>query len=364
MGTTGGIIWNTQKVYKDKNTLLVYTNMTENKKIELEQKLKSEIQEANIVSMNTMTKYIEVISVKNAKFILNTDYGEFKCLFWDKDELNVCGEKWDLKVYYTQVRKFCKRVVKNRVKGEKYAELEQSYKHSAGASNGRLYVRGFGVQSLQSKIRKFLTGDTMVDIDMCNAHPTILLNIVNKFNAANSVGKIRCNFLKQYVENRSEILETHHFEKNDFLICLNSDKLITNKKEKGFYTKNNFLIDFHREKTEIYRRLIEDTDYIKKYEIKTSNTKNPISSKINKLLCIKENQALKRKVKTQHIVPMFDGFMIRIEDKDKYDYMIELDENIKWAFKDNSNTIFDTSEWEEGKSKDFRLYYSIIMSYL
>ena len=63
----------------------------------------------------------------------------------------------------------------------------------------------------------------------------------------------------------------------------------TNKKEKGFYTKNGFLINFHREKTEIYNRLIEDTKYFKKYGIKSTNTKNPVSSKLNKLFCVQEN---------------------------------------------------------------------------
>ena len=84
--------------------------MTENEKIELDKKLKFKNQELNMSnSMNIMTEFVDIVNVKNAKFILNTDYGEFKSLFWDKDELNVCGEKWDLKVYYTQVRKFCKK---------------------------------------------------------------------------------------------------------------------------------------------------------------------------------------------------------------------------------------------------------------
>ena len=178
MGTQNGI-WNTQKAYKDNNSLLVYTKMND-----YYIKIKSE------VNLNTMTKFLEVVNVKNAKFILNSDYAEFKSLFWDKDEVNVSGDKWDLKVYYTQVRQYCKRVVKNRVKSKQYAEIEQSYKHAAGAISGRLYVSGFGVQSLQNRIRKFLTGDTMVDIDMCNAHPTILMHLVDKFNSANSVGKI------------------------------------------------------------------------------------------------------------------------------------------------------------------------------
>ena len=35
----------------------------------------------------------EIVSVKNARFLLNQEYCHFKNLFWDKDEFNECGEK-------------------------------------------------------------------------------------------------------------------------------------------------------------------------------------------------------------------------------------------------------------------------------
>ncbi len=86
-----------------------------------------------------------------------------------------------MKVYFKQVRKFCGAVIRNKVDGKDYALIKQKYRYSTGKS-GRIYVNGFGIQSLQNKIRKFLTGDYLLDIDIKNCHPNILYKLVLEYS--------------------------------------------------------------------------------------------------------------------------------------------------------------------------------------
>jgi len=102
----------------------------------------------------------------------------------------------------------------------------------------------------------------------------------------------------------------------------------------------------------IFHKLIKNTDYIKKYQIESTNMENPISSKINKLFCIKENEIIQSVMKSDICVPMFDGFMFPKEEKENYDYLLEEEGLIKWDYKENLIDI-DMSDFDESKSKDY-----------
>jgi len=295
--------------------------------------------------------FIDIVNVTKAKYIYNLTFNDFKNSFWTNDELNQNCKSWDLKVYFKQVRKFCGEVIRNKVDEKDYALIKQRYRYSTG-KNGRIYINGFGIQSLQNKIRKFLTGDYLLDIDIKNCHPNILYKLVLEYNE-NHQHQLDFDILEKYCKNRDEVLEQNNFTKTEMLICLNSDKLSTNLRDKtGFYTKNKFLIDFHKEKMEIFKCLIKYTDYIKDYEIKSDNDKNPISSKINKLFCIKENEIIQSVMKSDICVPMFDGFMFIKKDKEKYDYLLEEEGIIQWDYKENKIDI-DMGDFNESDSNDY-----------
>ena len=298
------------------------------------------------INMNTFN---DKISVKNAKYIYNLDFNTFKSTFWDKDEIDESNKKWDLKVYFNCVRKFCQEVIREQKENKPFSIIKRNYHYTGNNKAGRIYVNGFGIQSLQNKLRKFLTGDYLLDIDIKNCHYNILYKIVEKYNETHE-NKLSYVYLENYCKNRSDVLLQNKLNKMTLLVCLNSDEIKTNKKEKGFYTKNDFLKALHTEKMIIFNNLIKNTNYFN--NIKTDNELNPISSLVNKLLCEKENEIIQSVIKSDICVPMFDGFMFPIEEKEKYDYLIEEKGIIQWDYKENLINI-DTSDFKEENSKDY-----------
>ena len=314
----------------------------------------SKLELQNIILDNNMKdklNFTDKVNVKKAKFIFNLTLKEFKDLFWNKTEKTEDGKDFELKTFYGEVRKFCSEVIRNKVKDKDYALIKRKYRYSVNNTSGRIYCNGFGVQSLNKNIRKFLTGDYLLDIDIVNCHPCVLYKLVLEFNEKNE-NKLSYMYLENYVKNRSEILKRENITKQQFLVCLNCDEILTNKKHKGFYTKNNFLLGFHKEKTEIFKRLIYDTTYIDDYNIISTNVDNPISSKVDKILCAVENDIIQSVMKSDICVPMFDGFMFPKEEKEHYDYLLEEEGVIKWDYKENLIDI-DMSDFDETKSKDY-----------
>jgi hypothetical protein len=301
--------------------------------------------------MDYKYNFTDIVNVTKAKYIYNLTLEEFKFKFWKDSEVDENGRSYKLKTFYNLVRKFCGEVIRNKVEDKDYALINRKYRYSNG-KNGRIFVNGFGVQSLQGNLRKFLTGDYLLDIDIKNCHPNILYKLVLEYNQ-NHEHQLEYYLLEKYCKQRNDVLDKEGFDKTQMLVCLNSDKISTNLRDKtGFYTKNKFLIDFHKEKMEIFKCLIRYTDYIKTYEIKSDNEINPISSKINKLFCIKENEIIQSVMKSDICVPMFDGFMFIRKDKEKYDYLLEEDGIIQWDYKENISDI-EMTDFNEFDSQDY-----------
>lgn len=116
--------------------------------------------------------FTERVSVEACKYIVNLPAGELESLFWEPEERTEDGRAYDLKVYLQQVRSFCYKAIQHG------GQIKQHYRHSARSNRkGRLYVTGFGIQSLQGGMRNFLCGEYYYDIDMKNAHPCLLLSL-------------------------------------------------------------------------------------------------------------------------------------------------------------------------------------------
>lgn len=78
---------------------------------------------------------------------------------------------------------------------------------------GRLYAEGsLSLQNFKKEIRHALADDTYTDIDMVNAHPTLIAQYCKKEN-------IECAWLDAYVANRDawlkRVMEFHNFSRND-----------------------------------------------------------------------------------------------------------------------------------------------------
>ncbi len=301
--------------------------------------------------MNQMKfDFYDKINVKKAMYVFNLSMDEFKYKFWSKLETDQNGRGYELKTFFKGVKGLCQEAIQNRIDNEDYALIKRKYRYSNN-KNGRIYVNGFGVQSLQGNLRKFLTGDYLIDIDIKNCHPNILYQLCQEYNK-NHDEQLNMFYLSNYIHNRQEVLNNNKIDKKSILVCLNSDEIQQNKKNKGFYTKNPFLIGLHQEKMKIFKRIINNTDYIDNYDIQSTNDDNPISSMINKLFCIKENDIIQSVIDSDICVPMFDGFMFDKNDMDKYEALLKETGIIQWALKDNTIDI-DVSDFDENNSKDY-----------
>jgi len=227
------------------------------------------------MGMNVLTEskfeFFDKVNVQKARYIYNQDIQAFKNTFWNKLEVNENGRGYELKTFYKEVRKFCAEVIRNKVEGEDYALIKRKYRFSTSNKNGRIYTKTFGVQNLQGNLRKFLTGDYLLDIDIKNAHPNILYGLVKDYNETHE-DKLPIFYLENYVKNREQVLKENNTNKTKILMILNTDELQTNKKSKGVYSKNPYEIGFHKEKMKIYKKLIKCVIYVIRCIIKFFTT--------------------------------------------------------------------------------------------
>ena len=230
----------------------------------------------------------------------------FKDLDCDKN-----GKKYDFKVMSNLIRQICRRAIK-----EDY-EVKQSYKYASFMKEGRVYVKGSGIQQINCELRKFLNGSKTYDIDIENAHFRILYKMVRHYNKKHTENPLACNHLMNYVKQRQTIYDLTKCNKREFLCMLYNDKLKTNKKDKvGYYPSCDWLKEFHKEKQIIFQTLY-DMDKDKYPYWKNNNEKNPISSWINKYICVEENNIIQKVIRHIHDnfenrveLPMYDGFCV------------------------------------------------------
>ena len=237
------------------------------------------------------TKFTEIINVEKAAKLASLSNKEIKETFWANDEINESGDKWKWSTYIQQLRRFLKIMIANKGK------VERTYKYGKNANNGRLYVDyGVGVQSLQHDIKNYLCDNLYYDIDIKNAHPSILVMICENNN-------IKCDLLKAYVTDRSNILSEHFLTKLDILKAINTDN---NKGKRGNDWYNLFISELKRIKDESQTKIPD-------INLTTENENNPKSSILNKYICKYEGDFLQRVIKfykDSASVPMFDGLMV------------------------------------------------------
>ncbi len=267
--------------------------------------------------------FLESIPLYKAKYILSLPNDIIIDEMYDPEELMNMDSKFNKETYVNNLKTFCKRVVANN------GEVKQTYKYSNRLMDcGRQFVKGFGIQSLQHKLRGFLCKDNYTDFDMVNAHPTILKWIVSNWFTDHDFPQ-----LIKYVECRDKLLKSFKASKRDILVAMNSDKPTSS---------SNLLVSrLDVEFKKIQKLVWESGKYTDK---KNLSTKNPKGSFLNTVLCIIENEILQGAIgHVEASVLMFDGFMC---GNDKIpDNVIELlDESskeygVRWLQKPHDNTI-------------------------
>jgi len=282
----------------------------------------------------------EFLKVRNCKYLLSLSKMELKSIIYDSSEYSKEGNTYSWEVYHSQIIKYLKLVISQN------GEMPMTYKYAKNRTEGRQYSSDFGIQNLQHKIRTFIIDDRYSDYDVSNAHPKIMLYLANLHN-------INVPQLKMYCDSRKETLEKYNLTKREVLVALNSDNM---------RTKNTWLKLFLLENKECKEQLL--TFYP---DLTTDNKKNPLSSKINFLLCKIENEIIQlvvNSLKTDQYTKMFDGLLC-IE---KLDVNILNDitrkYNVEWVEKKHHNEIFIPENWKdpelvlEQEIKDSNLMYA------
>tara|TARA_R110000803_G_scaffold162035_1_gene225653 strand:- start:1106 stop:3406 length:2301 start_codon:yes stop_codon:yes gene_type:complete len=266
---------------------------------------------ASASSTTTLTVFFnEKANIKKCVKLSTLGNNEIKDLFWDKDMLFKDKDKKKWSIYFRHMKKYFQLVIRNN------GIIKTEYKFGRYNLDGRLYViNSLGLQSLQGKLRNYISGEYYRDIDIKNCHPSILLFLCDKYN-------IESTFLKKYVNDRSNVLSEDNLTKLDYLIAINTDDNKT-KKDKRLY--NNFIHELKEIKTKLNDK-IDDEGYICSH----TNDLNPISSKIDKILCKYENDIIQKAIdyfKVENVgVPMFDGLLV---NKECNINLIELNELFK-----------------------------------
>ena len=216
---------------------------------------------------------------------------------------------------------------------------------------GRLYACG-GIQGIQSDFRGLLMKDTTTDIDMVNAHPTILKYICNQKN-------ILCPNLKEFIANRDKMyseFENRSVAKELFLCSINSNH--RNRKE-----KNVFFKAFDKEMKAIQEALLILPDYagIKALIPEEQKLKNLNGSLLNRIVCAMENKLLHiaTNIATQKgydiATLVFDGFLIYGNHYDNEEFITILNTecervypglHLLWSYKAHSEALTIPEDYE------------------
>ena len=319
-------------------------------------------------------KFIEHVNEEICDKLTKMTYPQF-CLLFSKSSTKRHDE-YNLQAEYKKVINYCKLQKENQYK------LEIKY-HQKGINKdiGRRIGDGACMQRLYNGFRGVLMDGITYDLDMKNAHPTILYNLCRQFD-------IKATALYRYINEREEIFD--NMNKTDginrgecktiFLKALNkSDLTISYNKKK---IKNKFFLEFDAEIKTIQTELVKkfESELISKYEDCVDKDKdyNKIGSLVNIILCDYENKYLQKGldfIKNQTIykisVLMFDGFMIEIPkdaDFNIQDILTELnkitkDDFIKWDYKPHNTELLEQINKMNFIDKTDELYEKIKEQY-
>jgi hypothetical protein len=286
----------------------------------------------------------EIINPTICDKLTNLSFGEFTKIYTaESDETGIIEP--DLLKIYKRVKKYCKKAQSTNY------EVKQTYNFALGKNQGRLFVDGAGLQNITRGIRAALSDGINTDLDMKNAHPTLLLYYTRQKN-------IPTNYLAQYIMNRerimnniSEDLKCNNAEvKKLFLISINDNKFLDTYGPAKKKIKNEFLINFDKEMKTIQQIILNDPGNadLKKMVMRTdwANKENLSGSMLNHILCQLENECLghiteyciRENIQVDCIV--FDGLMLRgdLELQQRQQLLTAFDAitapyGIKWAYK-------------------------------
>ena len=270
------------------------------------------------------------------------------------------GKKGDAKKEYQKIIKYLNHKLISKHDYVKYNFVK-------GRRSGRL-IGDNTIQSCNRSIRGFICDGLTTDIDMVNAHPTILLALCNKYD-------IQAPNLELYVNERKKCLLD--IQEKDDVDYNNAKKkvLVSTNLDLRIKSKSEFLTNYDKEMKTLHKKFldIDDFNYVKEYAKKDINFEG---SFINHILCICENEILTsmrtfcdiNQIKIHSL--MFDGLMVygdinehTLNELQKHINKNTMFNKIKLSFKDHEydfempdNYIPKTRKTYEDVKEDFEKY--------
>lgn len=260
---------------------------------------------------------IERIPVDRIAYLKNLKFSQIRPYL-----RNECKNDEERKQIYNNLQNYCDTLIKTN------GECKRIYKYTESLpKSGRLYC-GNSLQSIKKEFRGFLVDGFTTDIDMKNAHPTILLYLCKKHN-------IHCAELEYYCNNREKVLSS--FANKDrakelFLVALNSDTYNTTE-------RNDIFKKFEKECKQIQKQLTVLPEY---QEIVSSvppdRKHNWFGSAINRIMCVYENNILQQLI---HVLNennieicslAFDGLLMYGNHYDNNELLNEIEQAVEAAF--------------------------------
>lgn len=253
-------------------------------------------------------------------------------------EVDECGNKIKLQVQYELIKNYANDMISSNY------QLKKEYRATKKNPNGRLFVKGYGLQSINKSFRGCLCDGIYTDYDMKNCHPVLLLYICKNH-------QIPCTKLERYVNDRDGKLEefckdnnvSRDIAKRMFLVSMNakwSQDKVNGKKIKGSFFK-----EYDTEMKHIQTNLLVRNPDLHKHLKQYGDTDNVEGKVLNHLLCEMENTLLHMCCKDASVLA-FDGFMRPVSD-DEDTYIETLNEltaeyGVKWDIKPHNIELYDT----------------------
>jgi len=295
-------------------------------------------------------KFTEKVDVRAVRWLLANLSPEFI-----KTHLGVGEERVGL-FNFTYI----KRILQNYDKRDGVVEVSYSKKDKFGI----LRDYGEGIQSLPYQFRGLICKG-MTDVDMVNAHPTILWNLCKKHN-------VPCLYLEEYIKHRKEIIARGDCSKLDVITSIN----------KKFPIKGNvsmWLKSFDQEMKQIQQRFYKMPEFEKQKIMAESNPKNKEGAFMSHLATSYETIILHNVLPIENVAClMFDGYM-SYEKPDLSEHSkkaISVGFEIQFSYKEHDNSLVVPEDWKpdnadalyatlkEKYEKEYRLsYIEEIVSY-
>ena len=104
------------------------------------------------ITMTDLKEFTERYEPTSVQYLMKMTPTQLKEEFFKDLDNDKEGKRYDFKIMSNLIRQICRRAIK-----EDY-EVKQSYKYASFMKEGRVYVKGSGIQQINCELRKFLNG--------------------------------------------------------------------------------------------------------------------------------------------------------------------------------------------------------------